>query len=263
MNRFFANLHEISETSRKLIILLSLRLIDPNIMLEQELELEKGLFYALNGSDSAFLDVFLAIYSDKWIWLPLYAFFLFIFVFKKNWKEILLVLLSIALVITLCDQIASGFFKPFFQRFRPSVHPDFMDQVDLVSFLKRKGGYGFISSHAANAFGFATFTALLFRNKIFTIVFLVHALLTSYSRVYLGVHFVSDVVVGALVGVLSAFIVYKLYIFARKKVMKYDPVKLKKPLYSFREIYSLCGFYILFLIFALSFSNLIVKFLHL
>lgn len=93
-------------------------------------------------------------------------FILVVLCYKKNWKEWLLILLAIVLTITLCDQFASHVCKPIFTRFRPTHHPDFMDQVKVV-FGYRGGMYGFISSHAANAFGFATLMALIFRNKLF------------------------------------------------------------------------------------------------
>ena len=230
-------------------------------ILEQVLKLERGLFFFLNGSDSAFWDHFFYIYSYKWTWIPFYLCFLFVFVYRKNWKEILLILLSVSFVILLCDQIASGFFKPTFQRFRPTHHPDFCEDVNTV-FGYRGGRYGFISSHAANAFGFAIFTALLFKNRLFTGTILFFALINAYSRVYLGVHFISDVVVGALVGSMIGYIVYKLYGFCRKKILKVSERGLKKSPYPVRNIYLLCAFYAIFIIFLLMFNNQLIKFIH-
>jgi undecaprenyl-diphosphatase len=114
------------------------------------------------------------------------------------------------IVIALCDQIASGVFKPMFHRFRPTHHPDFKDWVDVVS-GQRGGRYGFISSHAANTFGLSTFVSLLFRNRLLSFTLFLFALLTAYSRIYLGLQFVSDVVVGALVGILAGYAVYRIY----------------------------------------------------
>jgi undecaprenyl-diphosphatase len=201
-------------------------------MLEQELQFEKNLFFSLNGSDSAFWDHFFWFYSDKWIWVPFYLCFLFVFIYKRNWKEIVLVLLSVAFVIFLCDQIASGFFKPFFHRFRPTHHPDFQEEVKII-FGYRGGKYGFISSHAANAFGFAVFVACLFRNKLLTGTMLLFATINAYSRIYMGVHFISDVVVGVFVGALTGFAVYKFYNFLSGK----------KSVYPVQSAYFLCFVY--------------------
>lgn len=180
-------------------------------MVEKILVYERDLFFMLNGSDSPFLDRFMWIFSGKTVWLPLAAFILIVLLYKKKWRESILILLAIVLVVTLCDQFASHVCKPIFTRFRPTHHPDFMDQVKTV-FGYRGGKYGFISSHAANAFGFATYMSLLFRYRLFTWTIFLWAVLTAYTRVYLGVHFISDIVPGAIAGVFFGWLVYWLYV---------------------------------------------------
>ena len=204
-------------------------------MLEKELLFERDLFFFLNGSDSTFLDSFMWLYSGKVVWLPLAAFILFVLVYKKNWRESILILVSIALVITLCDQFASHFCKPIFARYRPTHHPDFMDQVKIV-FDYRSGLYGFISSHAANAFGFAMFMSLLLRNKMFTWTIFSWSVLTAYTRIYLGVHFISDVVCGMFAGIFFGYVVYKLYLYVRNTGLKaYFPTNAPDTIYSLKE----------------------------
>lgn len=186
-------------------------------MVEKILVYERDLFFMLNGSDSPFLDRFMWLYSGKAVWLPLAFFILVVLLYKKKWRESILILLAIVLVITLCDQFASHVCKPIFTRFRPTHHLDFMDQVKTV-FDYRGGRYGFISSHAANAFGFATFMSLLFRYRLFTWTIFLWAALTAYTRVYLGVHFISDIVPGAIAGVFFGWLVYWLYVKVRPVV---------------------------------------------
>lgn len=186
-------------------------------MVEKILIYERDLFFMLNGSDSPFLDRFMWLFSGKAVWLPLAAFILLVLVYKKKWRESLLILLAIVLVITLCDQFASHLCKPLFTRFRPTHHPDFMDQVRTV-FDYRGGKYGFVSSHAANAFGFATFMSLLFRNRLFTWTIFIWAALTAYTRIYLGVHFISDIVPGTIAGLFFGGLVYWLYVKVRPVV---------------------------------------------
>ena len=186
-------------------------------MVEKILVYERDLFFMLNGSDSPFLDRFMWLYSGKAVWLPLAFFILVVLLYKKKWRESILILLAIVLVITLCDQFASHVCKPIFTRFRPTHHPDFMDQVKTV-FDYRGGRYGFISIHAANAFGFATFMSLLFRYRLFTWTIFLWAALTAYTRVYLGVHFISDIVPGAIAGVFFGWLVYWLYVKVRPVV---------------------------------------------
>jgi undecaprenyl-diphosphatase len=117
---------------------------------------------------------------------------------------------GIALCILLSDQISSSVLKPLVARLRPTHNPKIADLIHVVNGY-RGGLYGFVSSHAANAATFVTFTALLFRNKIYTILLSLWAFLTAYSRVYLGVHYVGDVLCGALIGVLVGVVVYVIF----------------------------------------------------
>ncbi|RHJ83483.1 phosphatase PAP2 family protein [Parabacteroides sp. AM08-6] len=187
-------------------------------MVEKILLYERDAFFALNGSDCDFLDRFMWIFTGKTVWLPLAVFILIVLIYKKNWRESILILLAIVLVVTLCDQFASHVCKPYFTRFRPTHHPDFMEQVKTV-FGYRGGKYGFISSHAANAFGFATLMAFVMRDRLFTWTIFLWALLTAYTRIYLGVHFISDVVPGAISGIFFGYVVYKLYKWVRPRLV--------------------------------------------
>lgn len=209
-------------------------------MLEQVLHYERDVFLWLNGSDYTILDYFMWLISNKFVWFPLIVTFLYVLFYKKNWKEAVLVILIMAILITICDQVASGLLKPMFQRFRPTHHPDFMNEVKIL-FDYRGGRYGFASSHASNAFGVAMFTALLFRNKLFSLSIFTFALLNAYSRIYLGVHFISDIVAGALIGIIAGILCYQLYCIARKYILKIPDSELKKPLYSTNDVYLVSG----------------------
>lgn len=229
-------------------------------MIEKLLHYERDAFFFLNGSDSDYVDHFMWVFSTKEIWIPLAVFFLIVLCYRKNWKEVLLVLLAITLVITLCDQFASHFCKPFFARYRPTSHPDFMNEVDTV-FGYRSGKYGFISSHAANAFGFATFTAMLFRHRIYSYTIFLWATFTAYTRVYLGVHFISDVVCGGMAGFIFGYIVFKLYLFARKRILGDDAIKPQR-IYSTGTKYLLSGAVWGMVIFMLIFNRFLVDWIR-
>jgi len=226
-------------------------------MLERELHLERNFFFFLNGSNSTFWDNFFYICSYPWTWLVFYLCFLWVFTYKKNWKEIVCVVIAVGLVILFCDRISSDFFKPFFHRLRPTHHPDFMNQVKTV-FNYRGGSYGFISGHATNAFGLATFFALIIRNKFFTLTIFLYALLISYSRIYMGVHFISDVVAGAVAGALIAICIYLIYNNIRHNWLFVNDSRLKKTICSTGETYFLCGVYYLCIIIIILFNSQIV-----
>ncbi len=178
-------------------------------MIEYLDKLDKIMLITLNGNGDPYWDKVMWMYTGRLIWMPLLLSFLY-YIFKQGWKEGLYLLLTIVIVITLCDQISSSFFKPFFERLRPARQEDLVDVINIVNGY-RGGRYGFISSHASNAFGFAVFTSLLIRKNIYTISFMLWAAVTSYSRLYLGVHFPGDVLVGAMVGVIVAFLMYQFY----------------------------------------------------
>ncbi len=156
----------------------------------------------------------------------------------------ILVFCILGLLLLFCDQVSSHVFKPIFQRLRPTHHPDFKDEVRIL-FGYRGGLYGFISGHAANTFGFATLTSLMIRNKIFTLMIFIFALLTGYSRIYLGVHFINDVVVGAIVGIVLGYIVYRIYLLGRLYILGESRRKLKESVYTSPQAYFLTIVYVI------------------
>lgn len=233
-------------------------------MLEKILDFEREYFFALNGSDSIFWDHVMWLYSGKIVWLPLAAFILLVLTYKVNWRESVLVLLSIVLVVTLCDQFASHLCKPLFSRFRPTHHPDFMDQVKTV-FNYRGGRYGFISSHAANAFGFAMYMSLLFRRRpLFIVTIFMWALITAYTRIYLGVHFITDIIPGILSGLFFGTFVYYIYVKTRSWAFQKSGRELIAPseIYSVRRQRLIVYAIIITVVFMLLFNTQLVYLLQ-
>lgn len=195
---------------------------------EAILPLEKNFFLWLNNTHSPFWDSFMWIFTGKIIWIPLVLVILFVVCYKEKWKHTILLILAIVLVATLCDQIAASIIKPFFERFRPTHHPDFKDYVSILNNY-RGGRYGFVSNHAANAFGISFFFMLIFKYRPLTIATFTWAIVNSYSRIYLGVHFVSDIIGGAILGSTVGILVYCLYQFLRKKIFKLTIEELRQP----------------------------------
>lgn len=187
------------------------------IDIQQIIGFDKQVLLALNGSDSIFWDNFMWTYTGRLIWVPLAASLLYVIIKNNKWKEALLIVCMVGLVILLADRISSGFFKPFFHRFRPTHDPEIMGLVDVVNGY-RSGKYGFLSGHAANSFGVITFVSLLIRRKGFTFALIIWAALNCYSRIYLGVHFPGDILCGTVLGCLIGVLVYYLYRFLNKKI---------------------------------------------
>ena len=171
-------------------------------MLEWLIDLDKDLFLFFNGLGHPFLDTIMIWLSDKYIWFPFYGYLIFRLYQHYKW-QFYQPLIALILVIIIADQTTSGFMKPFFERLRPCHEASL---AELIVLVKGCGGtYGFASSHAANTFGLATFFFLIERSK-FSVIMIVWALLVSYSRIYLGVHYPFDVVVGGMVGMAAAFL---------------------------------------------------------
>lgn len=181
------------------------------------IQLDKELLLNWNGSDSLFMDCFMWVATSTYIWMPLAAVLLYVIFRNNTLKGALLILVAFALVITLADQIASGFCKPFFERFRPTRDPEIMYLVDTVNGF-RAGRYGFISSHAANTFAVTVFISLLMRSGLLTCILILWASMNAYSRIYLGVHYPGDILFGTLEGCLVGFLVYKLYRLVRERL---------------------------------------------
>ncbi len=182
--------------------------------------LDTQLFLIINGLHSTFFDNFMWIVSAKLSWIPLYLSVLYLLIrtFKKNavW-----IILSVVLCIVISDQIASGLLKELVKRLRPS-HVDSLKSVIHLVKGYEGGLYGFASSHASNSAGLAVITSLIFRNRLYTLSILGWALLVSYSRIYLGVHYPLDILGGITIGVLSAFFCYGL-------IQKFKPQLLSNP----------------------------------
>ena len=107
------------------------------------------------------------------------------------------------------SKIEANIFKDSFQRLRPCYNESISDSLRLVK--ENCGGkYGFFSAHASNSFSLAIFFGLLFKNRIryMIIITIVYASLISYSRIYLGVHFPIDIIVGSSFGIFVGFIIY-------------------------------------------------------
>ncbi|CAI8328586.1 MAG: Uncharacterised protein [Flavobacteriaceae bacterium] len=178
-------------------------------MLEQFLNFDRDLLIYLNNLGSNNWDFLWLAITDKLTFLPFFLIIIY-FIYKKfTTKELLFILLTIALLILFTDQF-TNLIKDSFQRLRPC-------RDDSINFLLRSidvrcGKFGFFSAHAANSMAVSVFLYKLFKNfKTLNYFLIFWVIVFSYSRVYLGVHYPIDILFGLTFGFFFGSIAYKLF----------------------------------------------------
>lgn len=183
-------------------------------MIEELMKYDQELFLFLNNLGTEDWDWFWLIMTGKYTQTPLYAFLLYLIYRNLGWKGTLVTVVLVAGMITCTDQLAN-LFKDSFQRLRP-CNEDFVAQIRL---LVGCGKYGFFSAHAASSFALAFYVGLILKPyyKYIFPAMLFWAMLVSYSRIYVGVHYPGDTIVGIFMGTVIGLVFYKLYQLAIKK----------------------------------------------
>lgn len=170
-------------------------------MLEYLEALDRSAFLAINGMHADWCDGLMSAVSEMLTWVPLYLFLLLLIGRRHGWRGLAWAVPVIALMILFSDSGSVMLFKETVQRLRPCHEPLLNGMVHLVP--EGCGGlYGFVSSHASNHFAIALFVigSLHGRPCWGVTLLLFWAALVAYSRVYLGVHYPGDVLVGGLYG---------------------------------------------------------------
>lgn len=184
--------------------------------MEKLAELDVTLFLWLNSFHNEFMDSVMLIITHRLTWIPFYV-VLLIYLYKHVEQKKIIVIASIIVAVGLADFVTAGLMKPFFMRLRPCHNYELSAFIHVAG--KCGGNFGFASSHAANTF--ALFTALwmwLGWKNNWTKFTLVWALVVGYSRIYVGVHYPADILVGMLVGLCTAVFTYQITKMLLKKI---------------------------------------------
>lgn len=177
-------------------------------MIELLGNIDTEIFLLLNNLHSPFWDSFMSIFSGKMIWAPMYVTIVYILYSNLDKRTATLFSVAIILSIALADVTCARLLRPLAERLRPANLDNPISGMVHIVGNYRGGVYGFPSCHAANSFGLATILALIVRRRMLVVFIFLWATVNSYSRVYLGVHYIGDLLVGAIIGALIALVIY-------------------------------------------------------
>ena len=188
-------------------------------MLERLIHIDTEVLLAINGWHAPWADKLMWIISAKATWIPLYLLLIGLLVWRYRkpaltsvkWLQkvpaCVVMIVMLGLAVGVADFIASGILKDLIARPRPTRVPELEGVLHLVNGYK-SGTYGFVSSHAANTMALALLFSLIWRNKIATIGLMLWVAANCYSRMYLGVHYPTDILGGLIVGSLVTVLAY-------------------------------------------------------
>lgn len=171
------------------------------------------MFLFLNGLHLDAFDQGVKMFSGRFIWIPMYSTILFILLRTCTLRQVILYVAALGLAILLTDQTCATFIRPYVERLRPANLENPLSAFTHIVDGYRGGRYGFPSCHAANSFALAVFLACMIRRRRFVIFIFGWAILNSYSRIYLGVHYPGDLLVGGTIG---AFFGWLTFVVARR-----------------------------------------------
>lgn len=177
-------------------------------------ELDRNIMLALNFDGGCFLDAIMWFASGIVNWIPLYLLALYIIYRNYGWKYMLFSFVFICLGVGMCDQVCN-FFKRNVEYFRPT-HTDLLPYLHTVKGYLG-GTYGTVSGHASTSFCIFLFSSLVVKKRWFTWMMLAYMLLTTYSRIYLGVHFPFQILFGLILGLLVAMLLWFVFSKLNKK----------------------------------------------
>ncbi len=189
-------------------------------MIESLLDKDTALFLFLNALGNSTWDGFWLLVTNKLTTIPIYVFLTYLLYRKWGAKKTAAFFLFALLMLTFSDQLAN-IFKYGFKRLRPCHETSLAPYLRLVK-SHCGGQYSFFSAHASTGMALAVFFGNFLKqySKIFFIALITLAFFVAYSRIYIGVHYPLDVLVGVFFGSIIGILFYKTFKIFSNKYLK-------------------------------------------
>jgi len=195
-------------------------------MLEQLQQLDRTIFVFLNGLGSETFDPLWENITRFYSWIPIFSIIFYLTFKRLGWRHALLVIGMITLLLLITDQ-TTNLIKNSFQRLRPGNNPEI---ADLIRAVQKRKSFSFISGHASNSMAVAFFLYRVLHPYIkYMGFFFLWPLIFAYSRIYLGLHYPGDILMGYLYGIFTGWLVLKLYIYLRDRFFPKQQEELDNP----------------------------------
>lgn len=172
-------------------------------------QFDQRITLEINSWDSLVTDPIWQFFSNIPVWIPMYVLIVAGLIWRLGWKKGLIMTLAAAATFGFCDQ-SSNFIKELVCRVRP-LNDAYMLENGLNVLEHASSSFSFFSAHSANSFGLATSTVIGFRldkrlkyNGYATWMYF-WASMVALSRVFVGKHYLGDILVGAMVGIATGF----------------------------------------------------------
>lgn len=171
--------------------------------------MDQYLLLSMTGDESMFTDGCIGVFAMPLVWLPVALTLIYILVKNNNAKDFLTIAGFVVAMLAVAYSLTAFVLQPMVDYLRMIYGTESLSLLDEMN--EYRAGNGFLLTHATIAFAIAVFFSLLIRHKILTFSLLLWAAIGCYTGLYMAVNYPWDILAGALLGVLCAFITYRLY----------------------------------------------------